>query len=544
MAEEIGGMDYAKFREYVREVFREELAGHVRKIYYAPDSCDNAYWLTCFDNSIYVHFNNQGDFYRGRISYYYYNIYRFDTETRIFTKTLERFMNGVWMVEYEDFVVTVYRGGKNVGPGNIATFLILYSEAGNKYSLDGSNWVKWPDNLPYPSDMHVAGNWTTTALGTIGTKVYMKTAMLGDMDVLDPSGWVLDADLATLGLPSGVWIAPLFVGQTPNVVVLTNWRSIADRWVAVFQRTGAGSYAVKKYRMAIGGDNNPYIYSWLQTLNITQGICQASPHTHSVMLGGVKEVAVLRDDNGRVYFMDEGGALRIALDLWGRPYNFQGFAFPMVGSSRMPISATRLGDRLVFTTSGYRGPTMASEIWSFDGIQFYRHTKLPFHIKSLATCRDTLWASANLWTSIGDDPQLLTTTRAFLVEFSHDLLNHYELPPRVYWVWSNYSIGTSGQYSDVEYFDGTYYYPGAEILTSGYERKAIYIYSDQSGALNIEVDPDLRGNWKPFDSVSITAGKLNTYITTAPFARMRFKFTPSATATVSAWVVLEGGERG
>lgn len=89
------------------------------------------------------------------------------------------------------------------------------------------------------------------------------------------------------------------------------------------------------------------------------------------------------------------------------------------------------------------------------------------------------------------------------------------------------------------YFDGTYYYPATEILTLGYDKKTIYLISDQNGTLDIEVDPDLRGNWQTYDSISVTANTLATYIATGNFARMRFKFTPSATATVSAWVDLE-----
>jgi len=536
-----------------KQALRDELTGFIRRIYYAPDNCDSAYPLTCFDNKIYVHFNNQGDLYRDICWYdskgvkrcdYQFNIYEFNTEGKTWRKVLERYMydasgNIYWAVGYEDAPVTVFRTKQN----KLNVFLLLYSEAGNKYSLDGVNWVSYPQDLPYLSDMHVRGDWTTTALGNIGTKIYMKTASIGDMDVLDTSGWTLDADLTTFGLPSGAWVKPIFIGQTPNVFVLTNWRDLGAGWVGEFLRTGAGSYTLKKYRIAFGGMNKPYIYDSLATLNITQGIGQASPHTYGVMLGGVKEVAVLRDGNGRIFFLDENGGLSLALDLWGRTYFFQAFTFPMLGGSNRSIPATRLGDRLVFATSSYRGSTMASEIWSFDGIQFYRHVKLSFHIESLAVCRDTLWASANLWNSIGDDPQVLTLSKAFLVEFDHGLLTRWELPPRQYWVWDGYSIGASGQYSDAEYFDGTYYYPGVEILTTGYEKKAVYIYSDQPGTLDIEIDPDLRGSYKPFDSISITAGKLNKYITTDPFARMRFKFTPSTTAIVSAWVVLEGGEK-
>lgn len=257
------------------------------------------------------------------------------------------------------------------------------------------------------------------------------------------------------------------------------------------------------------------------------------------MLGGVREVALLRDENGRVYFLDENGTLKLALDLWGRPYWTQSYGYPGYGGLQKFIPATRLGDRVVFATSSYRGGSMGSELWSFDGLQFYRHAKLSFHIHSLAPCRNALWASANMWQSIGDDPHILTTSRAFLVEFDQDVLTHYELPPRAYWIWDNYVINTCGLYSDQEYFDGQYYYPAAELLTTGYKYKAIYVRSNQSGVLSIEVDPDLRGHWLPYKEVFVEPNALTKYIITEPFASMRFKFTPIGRAQVSAWVVLE-----
>jgi hypothetical protein len=68
--------------------------GVIRRIYFAPGCEDNAYGLTCFNRRIYVHFNNQGDYYRGSApSGYYYNVYAFDPETGKFEKVLERFMD-------------------------------------------------------------------------------------------------------------------------------------------------------------------------------------------------------------------------------------------------------------------------------------------------------------------------------------------------------------------------------------------------------------------------------------------------------------------
>jgi hypothetical protein len=539
-------------------------------IYVAPNNSDNAYWLTCFNNSIYVHFNNQGDYYRGKCwrdsrgaehCDYQYNVYEFNPETEMWRKVLERYMYDeqgkmYWAVGYEDAVVTVYRGGKGVGPGNLGYFLLqlssdVYLGMRNKYSLDGLKWYYWSENLPYPSDMHMYGwprEWEVLALGVIGQGVYLKNSKLGDMDVLDVHGWVLDANFSSI-LPSGVSIKPIFIdgggAKEPKIVVLTNWVNWTPdgkyKWTYVLIRQQSGNYTIKKYRAVFAGDSHPYVGRTLSTLDITSGINAISPHTYSFMLGGFQEVALLRDENGRVYFMDENGTLKLALDLWGRPYWAQSYGYPGYGGLMRFIPATRLGDRVVLSTSSYRGGSMGSEIWSFDGLQFYRHAKLSFHIHSLTTCRNTLWASANLWQSIGDDPHILTTSRAFLVEFSQDILSHYELPPRIYWIWDNYTISTSGLYSDEEYFDGQYYYPATEILTLGYKYKVIYIISNQSGVLTVEVDPDLRGHWLVHGRIHVQPSELVKYVVEEPFARIRFKFTPVGVAEVSAWVILENG---
>jgi len=538
-------------------------------IYVAPDNCDNAYWLTCFNNSIYVHFNAQGDYFRCKPWYdsrgtahydYQYNIYEFNPETKKWRKVLERYMYDeagrmYWAVGYEDAIVTVFRGGTGgIDRPPLHYFLLqlssdVYLGMRNKYSLDGLRWEYWPDNLPYPSDMHMYGwprEWEALALGTIGQSVYLKGAKLNDMDVLDANGWTLDANFSKV-LPPAASIKPIFVGgggaRDPKIFVLTNWVCWTPdgsyKWTHLLIRQGPGNYTVKKYRAAFAGDDHPYVGRSLSTLDITFGINAISPHTHGIMLGGVREVALLRDENGRVYFLDENGTLKLALDLWGRPYWTQSYGYPGYGGLQRFIPATRLGDRVVFAASSYRGGSMGSELWSFDGLQFYRHAKLSFHIHSLAPCRNALWASVNMWQSIGDDPHVLTTSRAFLVEFDQDVLTHYELPPRTYWIWDNYVINTSGLYSDQEYFDGQYYYPAAELLTMGYKYKAIYVRSNQSGVLSIEVDPDLRGHWLPYKEVFVEPNALTKYIITEPFASMRFKFTPIGRAEVSAWVVLE-----
>jgi hypothetical protein len=144
---------------------------------------------------------------------------------------------------------------------------------------------------------------------------------------------------------------------------------------------------------------------------------------------------------------------------------------PEIVAGRTVWAATVVGNRIVFAVSIYRAWGMASEIWSFDGIQFYRHAILPFHIHGLTFCKGRLYVSANAWMNIGDDPPILATSRAFLVEFSMDILNHYDLPPRFYRIWVNQTIGVNGLYSDEEYIDGYAYWPGTETLTTGYDKK-------------------------------------------------------------------------
>ncbi|MCC6020603.1 MAG: hypothetical protein LM577_04475 [Thermoproteaceae archaeon] len=539
-------------------------------IYTAPDNSDNAYWLTCFNGSIYVHFNSQGDYYRGKCWYdsrgakhcdYQYNVYEFNPETGTWRKVLERYMYDeagrmYWSVGYEDVIVTVFRGGaRGIDRPPLHYFLLqlssdVYLGVRNKYSLDGATWRYWPDGLPYLSDMHIYGwprEWEVLALGVIGKSVWLKRGKLGEIDILEPSGWALDANLSKV-LPPGVSIKPIFVGgggaRDPEVFILTNWVGWTPdgryKWTYILVRRGPGNYSVKRYRAALAGDNCPYVGRSLGTLDFTFGIGAFSPHTYTVMLGGIEEVALLRDENGRIYFLSGSGTLKLALDLWGRPEWAQAYGYPGRGGLQRFIPAARLGDRVVFATSSYRGGSMGSELWSFDGIQLYRHAKLSFHIHSLAPCRNTLWASANMWQSIGDDPHVLTTSRALLVELDPGVLSRHELPPRFYWVWDGYTINSSGLYSDQEYFDGQFYYPASEILTAGYGRKVIYLVSNQSGTLRVEIDPDLRGSWLPHGEVLVMPNATVRYAVGEPCARMRFKFTPAGgRARVSAWVVLE-----
>jgi hypothetical protein len=68
------------------------------------------------------------------------------------------------------------------------------------------------------------------------------------------------------------------------------------------------------------------------------------------------------------------------------------------------------------------------------------------------------------------------------------------------------------------------------VPTSGYSSKTLYFMADQAGTLNIEVYT-LTGNWRTYDSVSVSANTLVKYRITDPAVLARVTFTPSTYPT-------------
>jgi hypothetical protein len=93
-------------------------------------------------------------------------------------------------------------------------------------------------------------------------------------------------------------------------------------------------------------------------------------------------------------------------------------------------------------------------------------------------------------------------------------------------LWENASIDTAGATSD---------YVEAEYN----DKKTFYIISDQAGTLYIQAYDEVAGDYKDIDSISVSANTLTPYSTTYGARLMRLRFVPSASATVSAWAVLE-----
>ena len=74
-----------------------------------------------------------------------------------------------------------------------------------------------------------------------------------------------------------------------------------------------------------------------------------------------------------------------------------------------------------------------------------------------------------------------------------------------------------------------------ELPALGFTHKTFYFLSDADGTLTVEVkEPD--GEWREYDSVSITANKLEQY--TPPAQAVAFRLRFSASATVTAWYVM------
>jgi hypothetical protein len=77
------------------------------------------------------------------------------------------------------------------------------------------------------------------------------------------------------------------------------------------------------------------------------------------------------------------------------------------------------------------------------------------------------------------------------------------------------------------------------FLTAYADKKTFYIISDQSGTLYIQAYDEVAGAYADIDSISVSANTLTPYSTTYGARLMRLRFVPSASATVSAWAVLE-----
>jgi len=78
------------------------------------------------------------------------------------------------------------------------------------------------------------------------------------------------------------------------------------------------------------------------------------------------------------------------------------------------------------------------------------------------------------------------------------------------------------------------------VMTHGYERKTFWIKSDVAGTLYIRAFNEQSRSHENFDSITVSANTLTPYMTTHGARTMTLFFDPTANATVSAWVVLEG----
>jgi len=78
------------------------------------------------------------------------------------------------------------------------------------------------------------------------------------------------------------------------------------------------------------------------------------------------------------------------------------------------------------------------------------------------------------------------------------------------------------------------------ISVLGCDKKTIYFIADQSGTLAIQVLSPT-GNWRTYDTASISANALATYTMTGSARLIRITFTPSSyPCTIGdAWIVLE-----
>jgi len=76
-------------------------------------------------------------------------------------------------------------------------------------------------------------------------------------------------------------------------------------------------------------------------------------------------------------------------------------------------------------------------------------------------------------------------------------------------------------------------------IDARYGSKTFWLKSNQSGTMYIQAYDEATRSFADIDSVSVSANVLTRYQTTLRARLMRLRFVPTATATVSAWVVLE-----
>jgi len=100
-------------------------------------------------------------------------------------------------------------------------------------------------------------------------------------------------------------------------------------------------------------------------------------------------------------------------------------------------------------------------------------------------------------------------------------------PPRPIKLWDGETVPTAGKTTEA-------------IMCKGWERKSIYLKSDQAGTMTVQVDIDGDGTFEDFDSVTVAANTLESYLTTHDFQFIRIKFVPGAQATVDAYIQLGG----
>jgi hypothetical protein len=125
-----------------------------------------------------------------------------------------------------------------------------------------------------------------------------------------------------------------------------------------------------------------------------------------------------------------------------------------------------------------------------------------------------------------------STTHNSLVELPTVFIDQYKPPNAYAKVWSGATVPAGGANS-----------PSIPCLD--YERKTIYLLSNQNGSLDIEIDPDGSGTfYKYLTGESVTASTTTPYKTMITYDAyaIRLWFNPVADATVHAWILLGGSE--
>jgi len=69
------------------------------------------------------------------------------------------------------------------------------------------------------------------------------------------------------------------------------------------------------------------------------------------------------------------------------------------------------------------------------------------------------------------------------------------------------------------------------VASAGYDEREIYFLSDTDGTLTVEADLEGEG-LQTFDTISVSAGTPEFWMTDHELARMRFSFDTAATVTL------------